>query len=210
MLWRANIPLRRKALLIAMFSGGVFVMMAGILRCVLILNDPVGGAQQAGSWAVRETFVAVIIGNIPMIYPAARRAIRTISESATFRSLSNSQQANSKADHAGDFHNAPNGSLDPNRKKFGGGRSMHPLTTMGGLTVSNSQEHIVKVENNGETSPDRHSGRSSKDGIYVVTETIIQAREREDGEICPKTVYSSGNWTADEDFGTEELLLMGM
>lgn len=38
-------------------------MMAGILRCVLILRDPVGGAQQAGSWAVRETFVATIIGN---------------------------------------------------------------------------------------------------------------------------------------------------
>ncbi|KAJ5298156.1 uncharacterized protein N7443_006276 [Penicillium atrosanguineum] len=27
------------------------------------------GAEQAGSWACRETFVAVLIGNIPMIYP---------------------------------------------------------------------------------------------------------------------------------------------
>lgn len=63
---------------------------------------------------------------------------------------------------------------------------MHPLTTMGGQTMSGSEEYIVQPEKSPETSPDRHSERSSKDGIYVVTETIVQAREREDGEICPK------------------------
>jgi hypothetical protein len=38
MLWKANLPRRRKALLIVMFGGGIFVTMAGILRCVLILT----------------------------------------------------------------------------------------------------------------------------------------------------------------------------
>ncbi|CAG8958079.1 hypothetical protein HYFRA_00000423 [Hymenoscyphus fraxineus] len=204
MMWRANIPFRRKTLLIGMFSGGLFVMTAGILRCILILRDPVGGAQQAGSWAVRETFVAVVIGNIPMIYPFVRRTIRRITDSATFRSLTRSQGANSRADPAGEFHAMPGGlpSLDPNRKKFSGGRSMHPLTTMGGTmvtgtTMTGSQELIVKPEKTAEETSqssqasqtsqtsDRHN-RVSREGIYVVTETIVQARDRERGEVCPK------------------------
>lgn len=43
MLWKARLPLRRKLSLVVLFSGGLFVMMAGILRCVLILtvwNNP--------------------------------------------------------------------------------------------------------------------------------------------------------------------------
>lgn len=75
MLWRANLELKRKVSLLLIFSGGIFVMMAGILRCALIISDPVGGAQAAGSWAVRETFVAVIIGNLPMVYPYVRRSV---------------------------------------------------------------------------------------------------------------------------------------
>ena len=38
MLWKAQIAPRKKAWLILMFSGGIFVMMAAILRCVLILT----------------------------------------------------------------------------------------------------------------------------------------------------------------------------
>ncbi|KXG54426.1 uncharacterized protein PGRI_075700 [Penicillium griseofulvum] len=69
MLVKARLKWREKLELLILFSGGLFVMMAGILRCVLILTAGANGAQQAGSWACRETFVAVIIGNTPMIYP---------------------------------------------------------------------------------------------------------------------------------------------
>ncbi|KAL3449236.1 hypothetical protein BJX65DRAFT_306293 [Aspergillus insuetus] len=72
-LFKARLPLREKLELLILFSGGVFVMAAGILRCVLIVTAGANGAQQAGSWACRETFVAVIIGNAPMIYPFFRR-----------------------------------------------------------------------------------------------------------------------------------------
>ncbi|KAI8179125.1 hypothetical protein K4K54_003860 [Colletotrichum sp. SAR 10_86] len=73
MLWFSKLPLRKKLGLIVLFSGGIFVTMAGILRCVLIISDPVNGASQAGSWAVRETFVAVVTTNVPMIFPLIRR-----------------------------------------------------------------------------------------------------------------------------------------
>lgn len=38
MLWRANLEIKRKISLILVFGGGVFVMMAGILRCALIIK----------------------------------------------------------------------------------------------------------------------------------------------------------------------------
>jgi hypothetical protein len=38
MLWNSSLPLFKKAGLIVLFSGGAFVTMAGILRCVLILT----------------------------------------------------------------------------------------------------------------------------------------------------------------------------
>ncbi|RMI99747.1 hypothetical protein CDV36_015992, partial [Fusarium kuroshium] len=37
-LWKANVPKFKKLVLLLLFSGGVFVMVAGILRCVLILK----------------------------------------------------------------------------------------------------------------------------------------------------------------------------
>ncbi|RMJ21884.1 hypothetical protein PHISP_07241, partial [Aspergillus sp. HF37] len=76
MLFKARLPWREKLELLFLFSGGLFVMMAGILRCILIVTNSPNGASQAGSWACRETFVAVVIGNIPMIYPIIRRRVR--------------------------------------------------------------------------------------------------------------------------------------
>lgn len=164
-------------------------MACGILRCVLILRDPVGGAQQAGSWAVRETFVAVIIGNIPMIYPFFRRSVRNIMESGTFRSFTTSQK-NSRANNEGEFpaHSGTGGSsgLGPsnfNKKKFSGGRTLYPLSTMGGGTVSGSAERIVGMDQMaGQTDNGSQSGDSGKARITVVTETVVQDRERRDGE----------------------------
>ena len=38
MLFKARLRWREKLELLILFSGGIFVMMAGILRCVLILT----------------------------------------------------------------------------------------------------------------------------------------------------------------------------
>jgi hypothetical protein len=38
MLWKASLETRKKLSLIVIFGGGVFVMMAGILRCALIIQ----------------------------------------------------------------------------------------------------------------------------------------------------------------------------
>lgn len=166
-------------------------MACGILRCVLILRDPVGGAQQAGSWAVRETFVAVIIGNIPMIYPLFRRTFRSIMDSETFRSISVSQK-NSRANNAGEFpgHTGSGGSsgLGPssfNKRKFNGGRTLYPLSTLAGGTLSGSAEHIVGMDQVVRQTEDNNQPcKSTNAGITVVTETVVHDRERQDGEFA--------------------------
>ncbi|KAL2176939.1 uncharacterized protein P884DRAFT_184018, partial [Thermothelomyces heterothallicus CBS 202.75] len=76
LLWKSSLRPLKKAGLMLLFSGGIFVTAAGILRCVLIIADPINGAQKAGSWAVRETFVAVVTSNLPMISSLIARCFR--------------------------------------------------------------------------------------------------------------------------------------
>ncbi|KAH6893351.1 hypothetical protein B0T10DRAFT_482075 [Thelonectria olida] len=78
MVFSVRLPVAKKLGLIALFSGGVFITSAGILRCVLILMDPVQGAEHAGYWAVRETFVAVVTTNLPVVFPFIRRKLSPI------------------------------------------------------------------------------------------------------------------------------------
>ncbi|KIW68453.1 hypothetical protein PV04_04396 [Phialophora macrospora] len=102
MLLKADIPLVKKLSLIFIFSGAIFVMACGILRAALILEDPIGGAQAAGSWAVRETFVAVVVCNLPLVYQGGRR----LTKSATARSLfsrATSRQGYSKSSNDSNF-----------------------------------------------------------------------------------------------------------
>ncbi|KAF2133689.1 hypothetical protein P153DRAFT_419597 [Dothidotthia symphoricarpi CBS 119687] len=103
MIWTVHLEIKRKLSLILVFGGGVFVMMAGILRCALIIRDPVRGAEAAGSWACRETFVAVIIGNIPMIYPLFRRSISKVYSSAGLSRTGRSSHPWSSPDIKGMF-----------------------------------------------------------------------------------------------------------
>ncbi|KAK3385717.1 hypothetical protein B0H63DRAFT_494579 [Podospora didyma] len=72
MLWNTTLKPLKKMGLILLFSGGLFVVICATLRVVLIVTDPENGAQLAGSWAVRETFVAVITTNLPMVFPLLR------------------------------------------------------------------------------------------------------------------------------------------
>ncbi|KAJ9314340.1 hypothetical protein DTO271D3_5317 [Paecilomyces variotii] len=167
MLWRARLPLRRRISLIALFSGGLFVMMAGILRCVLILTAGANGAEQAGSWACRETFVAVIIGNVPMIYPLFRRILRRIGILP-----SESQYAIS------DQPNTPGNSSGYKRRIY-----QHPLSVPE-TRWENDEQYILEAQN----SDSRHAGshsleqrRNRLDGIKVTLETSVQsAADHED------------------------------
>ncbi|CUS08983.1 unnamed protein product [Tuber aestivum] len=66
LLIRSSLPWRRKAILVLLFSAGIFIITAAILRCVFSLTDP-QNSRTVSAWACRETFVAVVVGNAPML-----------------------------------------------------------------------------------------------------------------------------------------------
>ncbi|KAJ5365552.1 hypothetical protein N7517_008438 [Penicillium concentricum] len=175
LLLKARLKWREKLELLILFSGGLFVMMAGILRCVLILTAGANGAQQAGSWACRETFVAVIIGNTPMIYPLIRRFTRRAGLYISSRGGSQSYPGYplSDADTGGGGY--------ARRKKF-----RHPLSIPGDTqwnTISDEQMILPSSRQQpatctaGDGDWDSHS-QSSQTGIKVVHETIVHSVEK--------------------------------
>ncbi|KAJ5263214.1 hypothetical protein N7478_010819 [Penicillium angulare] len=174
MLFKARLPWREKLELLILFSGGLFVMMCGILRCVLILTAGANGAEQAGSWACRETFVAVFIGNIPMIYPLIRRLARRAGLYLTTKTGSQSYPAYQLSD--GD------NSGYVKRKKF-----RHPLSlpvTTEWNTVSDEQMILPTSRQQpptctgGDGDWDARSQASNNGGIKVVHETIVHSAEK--------------------------------
>ncbi|KAB8269311.1 hypothetical protein BDV30DRAFT_242523 [Aspergillus minisclerotigenes] len=170
MLFKARLPWREKLELLVLFSGGIFVMAAGILRCVLIVTAGANGAQQAGSWACRETFVAVIIGNAPMIYPLCRRIARragwyisTKGVSANSYPLTDSGGLNSKST----MHSS-------NRKR----KFKHPLSLPDTQyhdeqTILPSQPTICEA-GTGNWDEESRGSRGSQEGIKIVRETIVR------------------------------------
>ncbi|KAM7195512.1 hypothetical protein V8F33_006682 [Rhypophila sp. PSN 637] len=139
MLWKAALRPAKKAGLILLFSGGLFVTMAGILRCVLILT-------MAGSWAVRETFVAVVTSNIPMNLPLISRWARLVLGS--LRSLTSHVGKASGLSRSADSRGPGVFRLeDKNPRRGMGPRSIHPIT---GLSFDGSQERIYSDQRTNE------------------------------------------------------------
>ncbi|KAI5920759.1 hypothetical protein F4810DRAFT_397324 [Camillea tinctor] len=85
MLWRSTLQPSKKLGLVILFSGGIFVIACAILRSVLMLTDPINGAQTAGSWSVRETFIATMATNLPVVFPLFRNWV-----APAYRIISNS------------------------------------------------------------------------------------------------------------------------
>ncbi|OJJ69897.1 hypothetical protein ASPBRDRAFT_45193 [Aspergillus brasiliensis CBS 101740] len=160
-LFKARLPWREKLELLVLFSGGIFVMACGILRCVLIVTAGANGASQAGSWACRETFVAVIIGNAPMIYPMCRRlAVKAgwyMSTKGTKGSTSQSYPLSDGMAHSGTDHSKNK------RRKF-----KHPLSLPDTQWNTISDEQMMLPPGEWEVSHAARSenGASSHTEVY--------------------------------------------
>ncbi|KAJ5092648.1 hypothetical protein NUU61_007518 [Penicillium alfredii] len=177
MLFKARLRWREKLELLILFSGGLFVMMAGVLRCVLILTAGANGAQQAGSWACRETFVAVVIGNAPMIYPLFRRAARRAGLYLTTKAGSQSYPAYPLSDNDTSNHGYPK------RKKF-----RHPLSIPADTQWNTTSDEQMILPTSRQQPPTCTAGDgdwettshgSHGGGIKVVHETIVHSAEKE-------------------------------
>ncbi|KXX83469.1 hypothetical protein MMYC01_200075 [Madurella mycetomatis] len=68
MLWRVKLSIRRKIFIGILLCSGVFIMIAALLRCILSLRD-IEGINISTIWAIRETFVGLIVVNAASIKP---------------------------------------------------------------------------------------------------------------------------------------------
>ncbi|KAF2711949.1 hypothetical protein K504DRAFT_521231 [Pleomassaria siparia CBS 279.74] len=71
-LFGARLPLKRKMGLIVVFLMGFFSIMSAIVNKVFALTHPYG--NEWTTWYIRETYMAILCANLPLIYPLIRRA----------------------------------------------------------------------------------------------------------------------------------------
>ncbi|KAK3988495.1 hypothetical protein QBC44DRAFT_100121 [Cladorrhinum sp. PSN332] len=174
----------KKAGLVLLFSGGAFVMVAGILRCALILTDPINGARHSGSWALRETFVAVVTSNLPMVFPLFVKLARPLTGRI--------RPPVSQGSCAAPKYNSPSGDVKmgaayrlevKNPRRGSGPRSTNPLMD---FSLNESVEDIciedrdiaarqpARGELDLEAGP---AGRCPSRGGVIVKQTLVEMTE---------------------------------
>ncbi|KAI9872230.1 MAG: hypothetical protein M1830_001881, partial [Pleopsidium flavum] len=153
MIYKSRLQTKKKITLLVMFSGGFLVMIFGILRCVTLLTvstllhktalspyspllsilgetDP----AQSGEWSVRESFVAVVVSNFPMVYPLFQR---------WYRKIRGQDTKSSSVDPSYRLDSNPRTGRSKKSKNF-----QHPLSIPND-TAWGSDEAIVLAENGG-------------------------------------------------------------
>ncbi|KAJ4128122.1 hypothetical protein NW768_008406 [Fusarium equiseti] len=163
MLWGARIPKVKKYGLLVLFSGAIFVMVAGLLRCFLILQNPDTGPEEGASWAVRESFVAVVTSNLPSTWGWMRQKLKPL-----FGSLLSSNNVSSK------YKGAEPGSIMLGDGRGSGWRSRSGRADNGLGTVNS--EHNVYIHGGGDASSDEIIP-SMPDGIKKDVEFTVQESE---------------------------------
>ncbi|KAL8944129.1 MAG: hypothetical protein Q9216_000634 [Gyalolechia sp. 2 TL-2023] len=156
-----------------MFSGGVLITVFGLLRCILILTSGENGPQQAGEWSIRESFVAVIVGNLPMLYTLFQR----------LQQRPKSWNKSNEKKRSYPLNSYRTGGSSKKAKKF-----HHPLS-MPNDTAMDSDERIViepkqDQESTGKSGgghPGYHQGdeRNQDNGIRVQTDLHVESSSGE-------------------------------
>ncbi|KAE8345550.1 hypothetical protein BDV24DRAFT_159411 [Aspergillus arachidicola] len=132
-LWSTKLKLGKKIASTIVLSAGVFVLVCATLKSVFVLVDPLHGAELSGAWGTRETFVAVITTNLPMIFHLFKSWLGRV-----YGSAFNSNPTNR---YPSDFQTIGGGGGDSrsrNRRKPSSG-----YPTAGTLTLTESEERMV-------------------------------------------------------------------
>ncbi|KAF5020736.1 hypothetical protein F66182_7238 [Fusarium sp. NRRL 66182] len=176
LLWGVNISLRRRLTLMLLFSGALFIMMAGTIRAVTILTAGPEGAVSGSSWACRETFVAIIVTNLPIIQPLIRKGASLIGLSVLFsRATKSATQSHQLRSTEGE------GRFGLSRRR---GPTSHPLATAPQTAAWGSDEHIL---------PETGHGKGNN-AIIVAQEIRVQSEAVSDVE----NRHVTGNPAADD------------
>ncbi|KAI8958588.1 hypothetical protein F5Y11DRAFT_351403 [Daldinia sp. FL1419] len=182
--WKSRLPWRKKLILLVMFGGGFLEMAFGILRCVSILTLGDTDPAQSGYWSVRESFVSVVLTNMPMVYPMFRRFIEK------GLSASRSKNASQAAIRGYKLNSMPGGATSVDRRQkpsfykpndmswnseenviVDGGQD-HSMTS--GEGASNpSKERAIEISSNGDGMHEGSVGPTDGSHQIMVTREYI-------------------------------------
>ncbi|KAM7187214.1 hypothetical protein V8F20_011060 [Naviculisporaceae sp. PSN 640] len=76
LLWSSRLRFLEKLLSTIVLGAGVFVLVCATVKTVFIVTDDINGAELAGAWGTREAFVAVVVTNLPMVFPLLKAWLR--------------------------------------------------------------------------------------------------------------------------------------
>jgi hypothetical protein len=175
MIWNARISLTKKIGLCVMFCGGLITAVFGGLRCGYVLANTKDGPQLAGEWSCRESFVAVLVTNFPVLFPNVHRACRNANTK-----FSSYGPSSSKGKSPGNTKNSSKFKLTTiskkNQKKFNHPLSL-PVETL--YTRFGSEEEIIGTpEGAGGPTPERRDVGPPipEEDIKVTTEWHVQSQ----------------------------------
>ncbi|KAJ5733640.1 hypothetical protein N7493_002426 [Penicillium malachiteum] len=138
MLWKSSLKLIKKIATTIVLSAGIFVLVCATIKSVFLLVEPVNGADIADQWGTRETFVAVITTNLPMVF----HLFRIWLTKAFGSKFGSSHKTNYKSPSAG-FRSIGGGG-DYASRKGQGPTSTDPITI--GMTFTESEERMMEDE----------------------------------------------------------------
>ncbi|RTE69242.1 hypothetical protein BHE90_016379 [Fusarium euwallaceae] len=78
MIWSARIPGAKKFVLLVVFCSGLITITFGGLRSGSILSGGAEGPRWAATWSCRESFVAMLVTNLPILIPWIRHGVRRV------------------------------------------------------------------------------------------------------------------------------------
>ncbi|KAL2826871.1 hypothetical protein BDW59DRAFT_171688 [Aspergillus cavernicola] len=165
LLWTVRIGIRRKITLMGLFSGAIFIIMAAIIRAVTIITAGPDGAVSGSKWACRESFVSIIVANLPILQPLIRRGASKLGLSGLFSNSGGPSDYRRPGDYPLASHSQKPGTntmTGADRKRS---RHRHSLTTATQTAAWGSDEEILV------------GGQDKAGGIRVTQETVV---ERED------------------------------
>ncbi|KAK7924207.1 hypothetical protein PG985_006261 [Apiospora marii] len=185
MIWKSKLPLKKKLMIILMFSGAILEMVFGILRAVAILKDGDTNPAESGYWSIRESFVSFVLTNLPMVYPLFREywnQLRGKAGSTAGKSSGNSYQLGSFPRRSKNNNNNDNDTRNSRVR----GPHVIPNETI----TSDSKEHIC-VDTVEHASSSRGSGGTSGDDD-LVSSSMQETEARTEAGVAGRTLSSGG------------------
>ncbi|CAI7623067.1 unnamed protein product [Penicillium viridicatum] len=187
MLWKSSLKPLKKIAAAIVLSSGVFVLVCATIKSVFLLVDPEDGAQLANEWGTRETFVAVVTTNLPMVFHLFRIWLSKI-----FGSQFQSSQKTHKSPSGG-FRTIGGGG-DYASRKGQGAASSDPMTI--GMSFTESEERMmedVKMQNL-KAYPTAMTGNPTSGAIVVSNQIDIIHEPRPISQIQQPVKKGTQTW----------------